>query len=120
MGQSTRRLLAQRITGNYLFLTTVTICDCACLRHYRTSNASLERRCSMDSVEVDMNYEFFFLRNVGLENPTVLRVMAPSYHHAIALVARHHGCTSLAGNWKGMKEFCPFSSYSRCGGREYL
>ena len=37
----------------------------------------------MDSVEVDMNYEFFFLRNVSLENPTVLRVMAPSYHEAI-------------------------------------
>ncbi len=59
----------------------------------------------MDSVEVDMNYEFFFLRNVGLENPTVLRVMAPSYHEAIALVARRYGCTSLAGNWQGMKEF---------------
>ena len=59
----------------------------------------------MDSVEVDMNYEFFFLRNVSLENPTVLRVMAPSCHDAIVLVARHYGCTSLAGNWKGMKEF---------------
>ena len=59
----------------------------------------------MDSVEVDMNYEFFFLRNVGLENPTVLREMAPSYHEAIALVARRYGCTSLAGNWQGMKEF---------------
>ncbi len=58
----------------------------------------------MDSVEVDMNYEFFFLRNVGLENPTVLRVMAPSYHEAIALVARRYGCTSLAGNWQGMKD----------------
>ncbi len=52
-----------------------------------------------------MNYEFFFLRNVGLENPTVLRVMAPSYHEAIALLARRYGCTSLAGNWKEMKEF---------------
>ena len=73
----------------------------------RLSNvyASLECRCSMDSEEVDMNYEFFFLRNVGLENPTVLRVMAPSYHKAIAIVARRYGCTSLAGNGKWMKEF---------------
>src|SRR6266581_2696110 len=107
MGQATRRLLAERITGvTILFLTTVTICDCACLRHYRTSNASLECRCSMDSVEVDMNYEFFFLRNVSLENPTVLRVMAPSYHDAIALVARHHGCTSLAGKLEGDEGIC--------------
>ena len=52
-----------------------------------------------------MKFEFFFLRNVGLENPTVLRVMAPSYHEAIAIVARHHGCTSLATDWKWMKEF---------------
>ena len=52
-----------------------------------------------------MKFEFFFLRNVGLENPTVLRVMAPSYHDAIALVARHYGCSCWAGNWKRMKEF---------------
>jgi hypothetical protein len=39
-----------------------------------------------------MNYEFFFLKETGPNHPEVLRVIAPSFDSAAALVARQYGC----------------------------
>jgi hypothetical protein len=39
-----------------------------------------------------MNYEFYFLRKTRPDNPEILRVIAPTYENAAAIVARQCGC----------------------------
>jgi hypothetical protein len=41
-----------------------------------------------------MNYEFYFLKETGPNEPEVLRVMAPSFDNAAAIVAQQYGCTA--------------------------
>jgi hypothetical protein len=41
-----------------------------------------------------MNYEFYFLKKTPAHDPKVLRVMAPSYENAAAIVARQCGPTT--------------------------
>lgn len=49
-----------------------------------------------------MNYEFYFLRDTGSEQPEVLRVMAPSFDNAAVIVARKHGWT---GSRRQVKDY---------------
>ena len=53
---------------------------------------------------VPMNYEFYFLKNTGPNEPEILRVIAPSFDNAAALVARQYGCTA-AENRRGVTEY---------------
>jgi hypothetical protein len=44
-----------------------------------------------------MNYEFYFLRKTRPDNPEILRVIAPTYENAAAIVARQCGCAPAPG-----------------------
>ena len=52
-----------------------------------------------------MNYEFYFLKDTGWREPEVLRVIAPSYDNAAAIVARQYGSASPSASSCGVKEY---------------
>jgi propanediol dehydratase small subunit len=52
-----------------------------------------------------MNYEFYFLRDTEPNEPQILRVMAPSFDNAAALVARQYGWTAAAENRRRIAEY---------------
>jgi hypothetical protein len=52
-----------------------------------------------------MTYEFYFLKETGPKEPEILRVIAASYDHAAAMVARLYGCTAPIDQGGRVKEY---------------
>jgi hypothetical protein len=52
-----------------------------------------------------MNYEFYFLRNRGRNQPEIMRVIAPSYDNAATIVARQHGWTPATENRRRVTDY---------------
>ena len=52
-----------------------------------------------------MTYEFYFLKETGPKEPEILRVIAPSYDYAAAIVARRHGWPAASDNCRRAKEY---------------
>lgn len=52
-----------------------------------------------------MNYEFYFLKDAELEDPEILRVIAPSFDNAAVMVARKFGWTATAENCTRVTEY---------------
>jgi hypothetical protein len=52
-----------------------------------------------------MNYEFYFLRDTGPNQPQILRVIAPSFDNAAAIVARQYGWIPAGGNRRRVAEY---------------
>ncbi|MFZ0284358.1 MAG: hypothetical protein WAL32_03955 [Terriglobales bacterium] len=51
-----------------------------------------------------MNYEFYFLKDTAPDQPEVLRVMAPTFESAAAIVARRYGW-SAAKSRRRVREY---------------
>jgi hypothetical protein len=52
-----------------------------------------------------MNYEFYFLKDTARNQPELLRVIAPSFDNAAALVARQFGWTAAPENCRRVTEY---------------